>query len=121
MTKTTLSILVILSICGCAHQDEWTTEDTKWQMGVTTMLAIDAETTSRIQYCATCYESGPIARYALGSQPSTSDTIMYFATNAIANYLIARSLPREWRRAWQVWEIGAHGYAIKSNCDIGLC
>lgn len=117
----TLIILTILLISGCAHNDPWTTRDTVMQVGVTVALAADAVTTSRIQYCETCYERGPVAKRFLGSQPSTSDTYLYFGTLAITNYFISRALPAKWRPYWQTWEMAVHGYAVINNCNIGLC
>lgn len=117
----TLLILTILLTSACAHNDPWTTRDTVMQVGVTTILAYDAVTTSRIQYCETCYEAGAVAKRFLGSQPSTSDTWMYFGTLAITNYFISRALPAKWRPYWQVGSAVPHVVAINGNCERGLC
>jgi hypothetical protein len=116
-----LLILTILLISGCAHNDPWTTRDTVMQVGVTTILAYDAVTTSRIQGCENCYERGAVAKRFLGSQPSTSDTYMYFGTLAISNYLISRALPAKWRPYWQGANIVIHGEAVINNCRLELC
>ena len=113
-----LIILVLLS--GCAHNDNWRTQDTVMQIGVTAVLMADAITTSRIQDYPHLYENGP-SKHFLGSNPSTSDTAMYFGAYMISSYLISRALPHKWRTAWQSMQIGVHGYAVKNNCDNGLC
>lgn len=113
-------VIAAALLSGCAHQDEWSSRDTALQLTVTGLMLADAVTTSRIQdhYAQ---EKGPVARQILGPQPSTSDTYQYFATIAVTSYLISRALPAKWRPYWQVWEIGVHGYAVKNNCDEGLC
>lgn len=119
--KATSLLLAVLLLTGCAHSDPWTTRDTVMQVGVTVVLAYDARTTSQIQYCDTCYERGKIAKVFLGSQPSTSDTYLYFGTLAISNYFISRALPAKWRPYWQVGSAIPHAIAINGNCERGLC
>ena len=85
------------------------------------LLAADAYTTSRIQYHENIHEAGPIAKHVLGSQPSTSDTWMYFGTLAISNYFIGAALPEKWRPYWYGGQIATHGYAVINNCNLGLC
>lgn len=117
----TLLILTILLISGCAHNDPWTTRDTVLQVGVTTILVADAVTTSRIQYHDGLYEQGPVAKVFLGSQPSTSDTYMYFGTLIVSNYLISRALPAKWRPYWQVGSVAHNAYSVYGNCKLELC
>lgn len=114
-------LLLILLCAGCAHQDDWTRQDTTLQLIATTMYVGDAITTARIQDCFNCYENGPVAQHVLGLQPDTSDTYLYFGTVIVTSYMISRALPAKWRPYWQVWEIAQHSYAVKNNCDIGLC
>lgn len=106
------------ALFGCAHQDEWTKTDTYMQAVVTAAYAADAYTTSKIQYHPELREEGP-AHFALGRQPSTSDTWMYFGTLAITNYFISRALPAKWRPFWQSVNIVAHGSAAFTNCQLG--
>lgn len=119
--KLIATLILSSSLLGCAHSDPWTTRDTWMQVGVTTMLVADAITTSRIQDAPGVYEAGPLASKVLGSQPSTSDTYLYFGTIIITNYFITRALPAKWRPYWQGWEIAVHGYAVHNNCSKGLC
>lgn len=88
---------------------------------VTAVILADAITTNRIQDNPYAEEVGPVARHFLGPQPNTDDTALYFGTVIITSYLVSRALPARWRRYWQWWEIGAHGYALKNSCDAGLC
>lgn len=114
-------LLFVVLLQGCVHSDPWTKTDTILYSAVVVALTADAITTSRIQYIPGIYEAGPVARHVLGSQPSTSDTIMYFGTIAISNYFIGRALPSKWRRFWYVWETGIHTAAVLNNCKLGLC
>lgn len=117
-----LIVLAILSVplVGCAHQDEWTSRDTKFQIAVTIAMAADGYTTSKIQYTDGMEETGP-AKQFLGLQPSTPDTWMYMGTLMISSYLISRALPDGWRPYWQGAQIAGFGFAAVNNCeqDIG--
>ena len=110
MKRIGLVILALSCITGCAHQDDWTRQDTVGQVAVWSAMAIDAYNTSQIQYRDGWEEQGPLARPILGSQPSTEGTILYFSTLAITNYLIARSLPSEWRPYWHTFTFIDHTY-----------
>lgn len=116
-----LLIIALALLSGCAHQDGWNKKDTAYQLLVTAAIAGDAYTTMQIQYTPGTAEGGPIAKSFMGPQPSTEDTLMYFTTLAVGSYLLNRALPRKWRRYLQTWETTVHGYAIKNNCDLGLC
>ena len=117
--RTLLILLVLLLIQGCAHQDEWTTRDTVLQIAVSAVIAADAYTTSKIQYDPGVQELG-LARHALGPQPSTTDTYMYFGTMMISSYFISRALPTKWRPYWQVFELGMLSGAVVKNCELDL-
>lgn len=114
-------LLAVLLLTGCAHSDPWSKRDTVLYGVTLGVLAADAYTTSRIQYTAGVYEVGPVARRVLGSQPRTSDTVMYFGTLAVSNYFIGRALPAKWRPYWYGLGIAHHGYVIRNNCNDGLC
>ena len=106
--------------CGCAHQDEWTSQDTKFQIAVTIAMAADGYTSSKIQYTERMEEVGLVAKQFLGPQPSTSDVWMYTGTLMISSYFISRALPSKWRPYWQGFEIGMHGTAAIANCQQDL-
>jgi hypothetical protein len=118
--KTLIAILILALLSGCAHQDEWTREDTWRQITVTAALMADGYTTAQIHKDPMVEEGGPIARKFLGPQPSSEDTAIYFATLAISNYFISRALPAKWRHRWQTWEMTVHGYAVVKNAEMGL-
>lgn len=114
-------LLILLPLLGCAHQDEWTKQDTKFQIAVTIAMAADGYTTSKIQYTPKMSEQGRVAKAFLGPQPSTSDVWIYTGTLMISSYFISRSLPAKWRPFWQIYQIADHGTAAITNCqrDIG--
>lgn len=118
-----LRIVLIISMEACAGcaTDPWTVEDTKWQVAYMGALAADAYTTTRIQYHSDIQEVGPIAREILGPQPSTADTWQYAIGAGLAHYVVARALPRKWRRWWQVGNAGYHGYLAIGNCTKFAC
>ena len=108
-------------LCGCAHQDEWTSRDTWGQVAATIAIAGDGISSVKIRETEGIYESGAVARRVIGSQPTKQDLILYHTTLAISSYFIARALPAAWRPYFQAVEVGAHGYAWYSNCQIDLC
>ncbi len=109
-------LISVLALSGCAAHPEWGPEDTRNQWILQASIAADAYTTSRIQYTPGVEEKGPVARAVLGPQPSTSDTLMYFGTLSITNYLISRSLPPKYRRWWVGSQTVIHGGAAFNNC-----
>lgn len=113
-----MSLLVFLS--GCAHQDEWTRQDTWMQVALTAVIAADGYGTTKIQDHPNIIENGQIAKYALGRNPGDSDVWMYMTTVAISHYLIARALPKGWRSIWQGYYIARHGLAVNKGHQIGL-
>jgi len=121
MTKRALLIAASLAATsGCAHQDDWTRQDTIRQSVYTGLLLVDAIQTSDIQNHQHITERRSMAREVLGPNPSTEDTAVYFATLAISHGLISRALPAKWRPYWQGFGILDLGTAVISNCDLGL-
>ena len=114
-------LLAMFLMSACAHQDEWTSRDTKFQIAVTIAMAADGYTTSKIQYTPGIREEGRIAKQFLGPQPSTSDVWIYMGTLMISSYFISRALPSEWRPFLQVFQTAAHTSVAIINChqDIG--
>ncbi len=115
------ALIGVLLLSGCAHQDEWTKRDTMMQLAASTTIAYDAYLTTKLQYQPGWYEDGPIAKYVLGAQPSTSDTYWFFGTQIVSSYLIARALPAKWRPYWQGAEITVHSLAINTHCTGDEC
>jgi hypothetical protein len=58
-------------------------------------------------------EGNPI----LGARPSTAKLLAYELTAMTAHVVIARLLPRPYRRLWQVVWIGVEVYTIGRNCQ----
>lgn len=119
--KYIILLFVFVLVSGCAHQDEWTELDTVMLVGVSVVMVADAVTTRRIQYRPDLYEVGSTTRKVLGTQPSTSDTYLFFGSLIITNYFITRALPAKWRPYWQGYEIIRYGSAVRLNCQIDLC
>jgi len=114
---TMLSILLISS--GCAAPETWTRQDVVLQSLVTATYVIDGLQTSDIQYHPDIREGG-MAKHALGSQPSTSDTWQYMASVSIVSALVTHWLPAKWRPYWQGGLLAVQAKSIISNCALGL-
>lgn len=113
-------LFLLLPLFGCAHQDEWTTRDTVFQIVAASVVAADGYTSSKIHKTDKVYESGLIARKLIGSQPSTSDAWIYSGTIIISSYFISRALPAKWRPYFQTFQIVEHGIAVVGNCQLDL-
>ena len=105
-----------LVVCqGCAHEDPWTRRDTIGQTYVTMAMVLDGYTTAQAQYHNNVIEGNPITVKFIGQEPTTEDTILFFATSIVANYLVTRALPSDWRPYWQ-WGTGLRsGWAALRN------
>jgi hypothetical protein len=117
--KQLILLLILVTCTGCASRP-WSKQDTVLQAIVTATYAIDAVQTAEIQDHPELHEAGPIAKHVLGSQPSSSDTWMYFTTVAISSAIITHFLPPKWRPWWQGAQIGTQGATILKNCSLGL-
>ena len=112
-------LIILLVIQGCATNGQWTRQDTIMQSLVTASLAIDAVQTADIRHHDDINEVG-LARLALGSDPSSSDTYQYFTSVAITHYLISKILPEKWRTWWQGGALVVQAPVIVSNCSKSL-
>ncbi len=120
LTLIVIALVLLSLLGGCAHQDEWTSQDTWMQVGVYTLMAADAYSTTNIQYDPDQGEIGPIAHHALGRQPKTSDTWQYFVVMGTLHYVVARVLPEGYRTWYQGALIAGHTHWIVNNADQGL-
>lgn len=115
-----ITILSLMMLTGCAHNDPWTTGDTVWQ-GIYVATAIaDGYAATKIHEHPNIIEDGPIASAFLGQNPDPSDVWLYIGTSVLVHYAIARSLPEGWRTLWQVGGIWRHGNAVNDAHQMGL-
>lgn len=113
--------LLLLFVSSSALADEWTSADTKREAVFFGLLAIDYKQTLAIPnlcnargVCA--YELNPI----LGKYPHEDRVALYFAGSAILHYVIASSLPAEYRKIFQYVTIGAQGGFVLRNWHVGV-
>ncbi|KKN65427.1 hypothetical protein LCGC14_0481470 [marine sediment metagenome] len=119
MNKFILLISILL-LTGCASQDPWTKGDTILEVIYVGTVIADGLMTSKIQDHPNIVEVGPIARHALGQNPSTTGTWLYMGTAALSHYLVAKILPRGWRTFWQIGGIYTHGSAVIDGQQLGI-
>lgn len=115
-----LLLIALAGLAGCASQDEWTRRDTVFQGILVATVIADGIQTARIQDHPNIIESGTVASAFLGSNPSTTDVVLYMGTLSFSQWIIARALPRRWRTIWQVGNIWHHGLAVKHGDEAGL-
>ena len=99
-----------------ASRDPWTKQDTYWQIGVLVTQIIDWGQTREIAVNPEYYETNPI----FGKHPTLQEVDMYFIACIAGNYLIAKALPNNWRRKWQIGSMLLQSYFITNNYRIGL-
>ena len=56
----------------------------------------------------------------LGVRPKQSNINLYFAGCFVGHAIIAYALPAEYRKAWQMFWIGAQSVQVNMNNDSGL-
>lgn len=99
-----------------ASRDPWTKQDTYWQLGVLVTQIIDWGQTREIAVNPEYYETNPI----LGKHPTLQEVDRYFIACIAGNYLIAKALPNNWRRKWQIGSMLFQTYFITNNYRFGL-
>lgn len=121
MARYILPLLLVLSGCSIAPRDDWTRRDTMLEVGFQVANALDAYSTSNIQDTQGVQEVAPLTRAMLGPEPSTRDTVMFFATYGVVHYLISRWLTPEARPWYQGTTLGLSGASAVGNCNKDLC
>lgn len=118
-----ITLLVALSWLvwpGYVRSDEWTKEDTKWQLVSTALQIIDAGQTADIRNHDDIHEAMPLTREVIGKNPSRTETALFFTGMIGLNYGIARMLPAPYRRYYQGARIMFNTGLIAHNYSIGL-
>ena len=120
MIRNILALAACLGLTACAsnghHAEQWTKADTRREIAFQLVNALDALQTDQIRARDDLVEVGPIARAAMGPEPSRSDVAVYFATRAVTHYFISRAIPSSWRRYWQYATVANQGYVVVRNC-----
>jgi len=117
--KKLLSILIVvffLSVAPAYCGDEWTMEDTEFQVAVLAIKTIDWLQTKEIARNPDYYEINPI----LGKHPSQNEVDLYFACSAIGHTVVAYYLPKKYRRIWQYVFIGISTGLVCHNYNAGI-
>lgn len=118
--KRVLIFAALLAVTGCAHQDEWTRDDTAWQVIYTGVMAADVYAAAQIQHHPNIVETGLVAEAFMGANPSSSDALLYGVTLGFSNWLISRALPEGLRRYWQLGNIALHAVRVNEAAQLGL-
>ena len=103
-------------IISSSFAEAWTTADKYREATFLTLHTIDwlqTRTISKQQYY---YEQNMV----LGRHPNMDRVSAYFATTALAHYLIADQLSPEWRKGFQYICIGISGGAVLNNISLGI-
>jgi hypothetical protein len=88
-----LFIVAIVTPFSVFAAEPWTTTERNKQIAATTLLAVDMAQTLEIKHNPMMYEHNPL----LGSRPSDSRIVSYFATVAATQFIAAHLANRQWR------------------------
>jgi len=116
-----LTSAILLNGCAVlAPPEDWSENDTKYEMMWQVLNVIDARQTSRIQHTPGVYEDDWMTRPLIGLQPSTRDAYQIAATYAISHYLITKYMPAKLRPYWHAGMITGKYLVIQENKELGL-
>ena len=121
--KQAVILVALIALQGCAvlaSPDDWSDDDTKYEMMWQVMNVIDARQTARIQDTPGVYEADWMSRPLIGLQPSTRDAYQLLATYAVSHYLISKYLPKKLRPYWHAGMIIGKYEAVQNNHENGL-
>ena len=96
--------------------DEWTKEDTAYQLTLTSLLLIDWAQTREIVKDPSRRETNPF----LGSNPSMEQVNTLIPLSILGHYIISTILPQEYRRTWQNIWIGVELHSVSYNYQAGI-
>jgi len=105
---------------GLARSSDWSEEDTRWQLASTFFQVIDAGQTADIHNHEDIHEAHPITSRVLGKNPDETETALYFTGLIGLNYMVARTLPKSYRRGWQLLTITIGVGLVTHNHQLGL-
>ncbi len=128
--KKLIFILLFLLICSTVNaytfMENWSKEDTAYQLVFLAVSFIDYKQTVYItKHQDNYYEVNPL----LGNYPSRSDVDKYFITASIVHTLISFTLPDkikifnkeiDIRHSWQMISIGFESGIVSMNYDVGV-
>lgn len=123
----TVVVAIIIAIAilssGCARADDalsdyaWTKTDTALELTHAAVRSVDFMQTLTIARSPDRHsELNPI----LGRHPSTSAVVTWFTAGELLHLGVARLLPHELRRAWQIGTIAGSVAAIGWNIHAGI-
>jgi hypothetical protein len=112
-----LIFLFSLSVSGEAlSSDAWSAGDTQRELAYQEVEASDWQQTHYIATTPGHQESNTL----LGIHPSADKIDAYFFICGALHYAISRSLPAEYRSAWQYISIGFEGAVVAHNLSFGV-
>lgn len=119
MKRTTLVILAVAVLSGCAS-DDWTRGDTVAELTWQAMNVVDAKQTANIHRTPNVHEANWLSQSLVGRQPSSSDAYQLAATYAVSHFAISRMLPPRWRKYWHIGMLVPKAVVIHNNAQLGL-
>jgi hypothetical protein len=117
-----LIIVVTVIFCLINSQtasafDEWTEEDTKYQLVYSLVTFVDLKQTRQVARNPDKFvEYNPF----LGESPSEGDVNVYITSIILGNAAVAYILPQKYRRIWQMFWIGYECNTIERNYAAGI-
>ncbi len=116
-----LTSAILLNGCAVlAPPDDWSENDTKYEMMWQVLNVIDSRQTGRITQTYNVYESNWMTRPLIGPRPSARDAYQIGAAYALSHYLMTKYMPAKLRPYWHGSMIPAKYLVIQRNHELGL-
>jgi len=113
-----MKYLILLLFCpSLCFADPWTKEDTAWQLGYTSLLAMDcAQTRWGASHPKAFEEGNPV----MGTHPSKGKIDNACLAMALGHAGISYVLPLGYRRMWQFSSIVIEATVVFHNASLGV-
>ena len=120
LTPVLLAIIALSALTGCASIPRGVQAE---EVTFMALHAVDGFQTANIRHTPGTYEAE--SAWAIGREPSTRSTAIYFVAIALAHFAVTRYLCAHHVRPWiiQAWEVGSIAWGaadVIHNEEIGI-
>ena len=112
-----LLLLILSFVSISSHADEWTSTNSKQEIGFQTLLALDwIQTRHCLLDMPGCYEQNPL----LGKHPSQEKLAIAVIATSLSHVYVAHLLPQVWRDRFQKASIGIEAIVFARHLAFGI-
>jgi hypothetical protein len=115
--KIILHAILCFLLADLAFSENWTREDTYYELTWTALLLVDYGQTRNIVQNPNEYSE---RNHILSKHPAQAKVDLYMGSCAILHPIISYYLPPRYRKIWQQITVGVEVFAVVNNYSIGL-